>query len=238
MRTPATPPHDQPLGLSLRDYGASRGSHAHDHFQVLIGLAGVLELEVEGRGARVGAGDARVVAPGDRHDFESRSGSRCLVLDTRQPTWARCAGRPPADVARLQALAQYLATCTRHPQTSVLALQQGPALLLEAWSAGALANGRSRRSIDWTALAAWARSRWHEALSVADLASVACLSPGQFAERCRDEQGVSAMHWLRALRLAHARELRLAGVGVAETARRTGYRSPSALTAALRRLGR
>jgi AraC-like DNA-binding protein len=238
MRTPSTPPHDQPHGLSLRDYGASRGSHAHGHFQVLIGLAGVLELEVEGRGARVGAGDAQVVAPGDRHDFESRSGSRCLVLDTRQPTWARCAERPPADALGLQALAQYLANCTQHPQASALALQHGPALLLEAWGAGALAIGRSRRIIDWTALAAWARSRWHEALSVADLASVACLSPGQFAERCRDEQGVSAMHWLRALRLAHARELRLAGVGVAETARRTGYRSPSALTAALRRLGR
>ncbi|MDQ0573659.1 AraC-like DNA-binding protein [Variovorax paradoxus] len=238
MRTPATPPHDQPLGLSLRDYGASRGSHAHDHFQVLIGLAGVLELEVEGRGARVGAGDARVVAPGDRHDFESRSGSLCLVLDTRQATWARCAERPPADALRLQALAQYLATCTQHPQASVMALQHGPALLLETWGAAAPANARSRRVIDWTALAAWAGSRWHEALSVADLASVACLSPGQFAERCRDEQGVSAMQWLRTMRLAHARELRLAGVGVAETARRTGYRSPSALTAALRRLGR
>jgi len=44
--------------LSLRRYGASRGSHAHDHFQVLIGLDGVLDLEVEGRGRRVGAGMA------------------------------------------------------------------------------------------------------------------------------------------------------------------------------------
>ena len=236
MRISATPLRAEPHSLSLRDYGASRGSHAHDHFQVLIGLAGVLELEVEGRGARVGAGEAQVVVPGDRHDFESRSGSRCLVLDTAHPLWARCAGRPPADVARLQALAQYLAHCAQHPQASALALQHGPALLLEAWGAAAPAPTRSRR-IEWTSLAAWARARWHEPLSVADLAGVACLSPSQFAQRCRDEQGVSAMHWLRALRLAHARELRLAGVGVAETARRTGYRSPSALTAALRRLG-
>lgn len=47
--------------------------------------------------------------------------------------------------------------------------------------------------------------------------------------------GTSAMHWLRGLRLAQARMLRDAGTSVAETARRTGYRSPSALTAALRR---
>jgi AraC-like DNA-binding protein len=227
--------HSEPHGLSLRDYGTSRGSHAHDHFQILIGLAGVLELEVEGRGSRVGAGDARVVMPGDRHDFESRSGSRCLVLDTRHSMWSRCAERLPADASRLQALAQYLAQCAQHPDAFALTLQHGPALLLEAWGAPQPAPTRSRR-IDWTALAAWARARWHEPLGVADLAGVACLSPSHFAQRCRDEQGVSAMHWLRMLRLAHARELRLAGMGVAETARRTGYRSPSALTAALRKL--
>ena len=236
MQTPATPSSQAPYGVSVRDYGPSRGSHAHDHFQVLIGLAGVLELEVEGLGARVGAGEAHVVVPGDRHDFESRSGSRCLILDTAQPHWARCAGRPPADASRLHALAKYLAQCAQHPQASALALQHGPALLLEAWGAAPAVHARSRH-IDWNALAAWARARWHQPLAVADLASVACLSPSQFAQRCRDEQGMGAMHWLRALRLAHARELRLAGVGVAETARRTGYRSPSALTAALRRLG-
>ncbi|WGT61696.1 AraC family transcriptional regulator [Variovorax paradoxus] len=235
MQTPATCPSPEPHGLSLRDYGPSRGSHAHEHFQVLVGLAGVLELEVEGRGARVGAGEAHVVVPGDRHDFESRGGSRCLVLDTHQPQWARCAGRLPADASRLHALANYLAQCAQHPQASSVALQHGPALLLEAWGAAAPAHGRGR-AIDWTALAAWARAHWHEPLGVADLARMACLSPSQFAQRCRDEQGMSAMNWLRTLRLAHARELRLAGVGVAETARRTGYRSPSALTAALRRL--
>jgi AraC-like DNA-binding protein len=109
--------------------------------------------------------------------------------------------------------------------------------LLEAWGAAASVPSRSR-PIDWTALAGWARAHWHEPLGVADLAGMACLSPSQFAQRCRDEQGVSAMQWLRMLRLAHARELRLGGMGVAETARRTGYRSPSALTAALRRLDR
>ena len=36
-------------------------------------------------------------------------------------------------------------------------------------------------------------------------------------------------------RLAQARIWRAAGMGVADTARRAGYRSPSALTAALRR---
>lgn len=230
MHTPAT--HT----LALRDYGSSRGSHAHDHFQVLIGIDGVLEIEVEGRGAGIGAGEAQVVAPGDRHDFEARGhGSVCLVLDTPHPLWARCVERAPDHAPQLHALARYLAHCMKQPAHAALALQHGPALLLEAWGPAPPPSDTRRRRIDWPALAAWARARWHEPLTVADLADVACLSPSQFAQRCRDEQGMSAMHWLRTLRLAHARELRLEGMGVAETARRTGYRSPSALTAALRR---
>lgn len=222
--------------LALRDYGRSHGSHAHDHFQVLIGLHGVLEIEVEGRGAGIGAGEAQVIAPGERHDFNARKhGSLCLVLDTAQPAWARCAERAPPAATRLHTLAHYLAQCMRQPQASALALLHGPALLLEAWSPEPASPDSRRRRIDWARLTDWARARWHEPLGVADLADVACLSPSQFAQRCREEQGTSPMHWLRALRLAHARELRLGGLDVAETARRTGYRSPSALTAALRR---
>lgn len=46
--------HDMPkrdiANWSIRTYGPSPGSHAHDHFQVLWGLEGNLELEVEGKG--------------------------------------------------------------------------------------------------------------------------------------------------------------------------------------------
>lgn len=68
--------------LSVRQYGASHGSHDHPHFQILLGLAGVLALEVDGRGQTIGAGEGVVIAPGARHDFESLEGARCLVLDT------------------------------------------------------------------------------------------------------------------------------------------------------------
>lgn len=221
--------------LSLRSYGASHGSHAHDHFQALVGLEGVLELEVEGRGQRIGAGDAFLVAPGDTHDFESAGGSRCLVLDTRLDLWSLCAPAPhPGRSAQMLPLASYLAKALLHHQP--LAVMHGPALLLEAWRQPAgLQRHKPRRRIDWLALAAWAQARLHEPLTVADLAAQVHLSPSQFALRCQEGQGVSAMHWLRQLRLERARLLRHSGLPVAEVARRTGYRSPSALTAALRR---
>ncbi|MBS0426812.1 MAG: AraC family ligand binding domain-containing protein, partial [Proteobacteria bacterium] len=177
-----------PTSLSVRDYGASRGSHAHAHFQVLVGLRGVLELEIEGRGLRVGAGQGVVVAPADRHDFEAaaRGGSRCLVLDTADAAWATRAGRMPAD-ARVGALARYLALSLERDKASPLALLQGPALLREAWGpVESLAGGRP---IDWVALAVWLRAHWHLPLTVADLARQVHLSPSQFSERCRRENG-------------------------------------------------
>jgi AraC-like DNA-binding protein len=217
--------------LSLRSYGASHGSHAHDHFQALVGLEGVLDLEVEGRGRRIAAGDAFLVAPREKHDFESPTGSQCLVLDTSLDLWSLC-GAAPAKPQQLAPLAAYLAQALLLHQP--LAALHGPALLLEAWRPVTLPQ-RPRRRIDWLALAAWAQARLHEPLTVADLAARAFLSPSQFAARCHETHGVGAMQWLRQQRLVRARQLRDAGLAVADVARRTGYRSPSALTAALRR---
>ncbi len=222
-----------PEQLSLRHYGAAHGSHAHDHFQVLVGVAGVLELEVEGRGRRVGAGDGLVVAPGERHDFESAGGSRCLVLDTREPLWAQC-GALPYRPGRVPPLAQFLAQALA--EGSGVARLHGPALLLDAWHAPSAAP-RPRRRIDWDALSAWVQARLHEPLTVRELAARVCLSTSQFALRCHEAQGVGPQEWLRRQRLAQARRLRDLGLAVGEVARRTGYRSPSALTAALRRHG-
>jgi AraC-like DNA-binding protein len=219
--------------LSLREYGASPGSHAHEHFQVLVGLKGVLELEVQGRGTRVAAGDAFLVAPGERHDFESRSGSTCLVLDSAHELWSRCA-TAPARPQQVQALAGYLAHALSNAQP--LAALHGPALLLEAWAPREPAT-RVRRRIDWVALSAWVQASLHAPITVEELAQRVHMGASQFTLRCNEAQGMSPLQWLRAQRLARARQLRDAGLAVAEVARRTGYRSPSALTAALRRSG-
>jgi AraC-like DNA-binding protein len=219
--------------LSLRHYGASHGSHAHDHFQVLLGLDGVLELEVQGRGQRIGTGQGCVIAPGERHDFEARSGSRCLVLDTAQTGWAHCPAQP-TQAAQALALAHYLAQALQDPDS--LAQHYGPLLLLDAWRTPSPLPKRYERPIDWAQLAVWTGQHLHEPLSVAQLAQQVFLSPSRFAERCRRETGLSVMQWLRSQRLALAVQLRDDGTSVTETALRCGYQSPSALTAALRRL--
>ncbi|BEU94789.1 helix-turn-helix domain-containing protein [Acidovorax sp. DW039] len=235
--------HAAPAALTLRRYGPAPGSHSHDHFQVLLGLSGTLELEIDGRGLRVPPGHGCVIAPQARHDFESSRGSLCLVLDSYHADWSQRATQLQG-LPHLYALARYLSQAVE--QGLPLAQQHGPALLMEAWAR--LPDGhkpaadphlrRAARPIDWWGLQQWAQGHWHQQLTVADLAQRAHLSPSQFAARCRSDQGMSAMQWLRQQRLHQARELRAQGMPVAEAARRTGYRSPSALTAALRRLER
>lgn len=218
--------------LSVRNYGASHGSHAHEHFQILLGLDGILELEVNGRGCRIGLGDGCVIPPGARHDFEAAAGSsRCLVLDSGDSRWQEARGHQHH--AAFAHLAPYLEMACA--QGLARAHRLGPDLLLEAWGAHANQRQHMRRPIHWSQLTEWALAHAHLNLQVRDLAARTHLSAAQFTARCLDEQGTSPMDWLRGLRLDLATRYRQSGLSVAEAARRVGYRSPSALTAAQRR---
>lgn len=219
--------------LSLRRYGHSKGSHAHEHFQVLWGWHGTLELEIDGRGARTTSGRVAVIAPGDRHDFWSQAGSACFVIDSfdASPALAALAGRVVDTDASALHLLRFLAS--RHALADEW---QAPAaaMLLSTLPQAAPAPSPARR-IDWPAIDAWIDAHIGEPISVAQLAALACLSPSQFAARCVDENGMAPIAYVRGRRLQLARRLRAQGWPVQRVAERCGYRSPSALTAALRR---
>lgn len=224
-------------GLSLRRYGPSPGSHAHAHFQVLWGWRGTLELELEGRGMRIGVGRVAVIPPQARHDFQAARGDcACLVLDTGAAVLEPWAGRDLAvDPATLHLLHFLAAQPAQELPAAAAELLLGTLANRDGMHGTGNAPVRTRRTIAWAALAAWADAHLAERLSVADLAARVCLSPTQFAARCRAETGLAPMTWLRARRLALARAARAAGEPVYLAAARCGYRSPSALTAALRR---
>lgn len=221
--------------LSLRRYGASPGSHAHDHFQVLWGWQGTLELEIEGRGARMLAGRVAVIPPGDRHDFWSQAGSACFVIDTcdSSPALAALAGRVVDSGLSTQHLLRFLAS--RVDMTGPLQDHASALLLASLPAMPACGPVRRGRSIDWPALDRWVDAHMHRPLSLAALSGQVHLSASQFAARCQAELGLSPMAYVRERRLAAALRLRAAGWQVQAVARHCGYRSPSALTAALRR---
>lgn len=217
---------------SIRFYGPSPGGHSHDHFQVLWGLDGKLELEVEGKSAELSEGHGLVIAPNERHNFESLTGSRCLILDSPDIGWSS-RERIPRFAKATDLLARFIAEAIEQQ----LPIDQDHAALLYAQSWGPLPEARrARRSVDWHALTRWVTGRLSTPLTAPDLAEEACLSESQFRSRCLEALGCSPMQWVRRLRLQQAQILRSQGMSVAEVAKRTGYDSPSALTAALQRL--
>ncbi|APZ44656.1 hypothetical protein BW247_10195 [Acidihalobacter ferrooxydans] len=215
--------------MTVRRYDAVTGTHVHDHVQVLWALHGTLDMEVEGRGMTLAPGGALRLLPGERHDFESPEGCRCLVLDTHDAFWERRPARP-RDALAAHHLAVYLAHTLAAPGSSPVL---GALLLARDWGLPAAAR-RPRRHLEWGALSDWVLGNLHRPLTAADLAARALLSESQFRQRCIEELGCAPMQWVRALRLEHARMLRTT-LSIAETARRCGYRSPSALQAALKR---
>lgn len=201
----------------------------HDHFQVIWPLHGCLELEIEGKGVALQVGDGLIVRPGDRHDFESRDGSRCLVLDSSQAVWNRRAVRPSFAKSASQ-MAAFLAVALE--EKLPLAIESGEQLLAQSWGISP-SVGKTRRTVDWKNLTSWTNARLGQKLRATDLAGLAHLSESQFRARCLEEMGLTPMQWIRQLRLTKAQLLREAGISVAVISARVGYETPSALTAAM-----
>jgi hypothetical protein len=68
--------------LSLRRYGTGADPHAHDDFdQIVLPRRGVLEMEIDGRGGRVQAGQAALVRCGTRHAFAAAGDNLFVVAD-------------------------------------------------------------------------------------------------------------------------------------------------------------
>jgi AraC-like DNA-binding protein len=215
--------------LSVRTYGQAPGGHTHDHFQVIWPLHGCLELEIEGKGIALQVGDGLIVRPGDRHDFESHEGSRCLVLDSSQAVWNHRTVRPSFAKSASQ-MAAFLAVALE--ENLPLAIESGEQLLAQSWGTSPTV-GKARRTVNWKNLTSWINARLDQKLRATDLAELAHLSESQFRARCLEEVGLTPMQWIRQLRLTKSQLLRDAGISVAVISARVGYETPSALTAAM-----
>lgn len=217
--------------ISIRSYGPSPGSHAHDYFQILWCLNGSLELEIEGRASNLASGTGIVIAPNERHDFESHEVNRCLVLNTADLDWA-ARQRSPASAKAMNYLAHFIAESISSKLP--ISIEYTNLLFAQSWGS-APESSRVGRQIDWVGLTQWAKERLAGPLMVRDLADRVCLSESQFRARCIAALGCTPMQWLRQLRHDQAQLLRARGMSIAEVAKRVGYNSPSALTAAIRR---
>ncbi|MBF4210767.1 AraC family transcriptional regulator [Pseudomonas sp. R32] len=230
--------------LSLRHYRHDLIAHSHEHPQLVFGLRGRLEFEVEGRGARLDRQDLMVVPAGSHHTCGSAAGSDCLVLDIPADDWLSQRLGAHLDASqrlleragslnldhRQQQLVDWLAAS---PINDPLIAQQGAVLLLASLSSSA-APATATPSLPYARFDAHIEQNAAYPLQVADLARLAGLSSARLHARFMAECGVTPMDYVRQRRLLRARQLlRNTQLPIGEIACQVGYSSQSAFAAAM-----
>lgn len=208
----------QPLQptATLRRYAGAYAAHAHAYAQVLVGLSGRLELELDGRGTWVDGACALVVPAGVAHAYLADAPAQVLVIDSPALPGLERARRfvPPV-----------------HWKTPRLQLDADRIVGELANTAGVL----QRRPIDLARIDAALDAQLHARWSTARLAALCHLSVPQFHARFVELTGGTPADHVRARRLDRAQQLLRTGLGLEATALQVGYASASALAYALRR---
>jgi len=230
--------------LTLRHYVEAPIVHSHAHAQLVFGLSGHLDFEVDGRGSQVRESSVMVLPYSAHHACGSRDGSRCLVLDVPDEHWvAQSLGEhadasrrlldQPARLAldnRQSQLVQWLASS---PMDDPLIARQGAVLLLASLN---LALPLPGKRLPYAAFDAHIQRHAAHPLQVADLAKIADLSVARLHARFVTECGQTPMDYIRVRRLQMARGLLSdSQLPIGEIAARVGYGSQSAFAAAMLR---
>lgn len=202
--------------MSVRGYLGAYEPHSHAHAQVLLGIQGSLQLEVDGRPAFVDPSCGLVVPAGSPHAYLADSPAKVLVLD--------------CDEARgTERLRRFALPSSWGSEPSAA---NADVLLSEVIGAPTL---QTRRRLDLAILAMTVDAELHRGWSVPELASLCRFSPQRFRARFAELTGLSPLAWVRQRRLDAAERLLRAGVPLETAALQVGYGSASALCFALRR---
>lgn len=224
--------------LSLRHYGPDADPHAHDDFdQIVLPRRGVLEMEIDGRGGRVQAGQAALVRCGTRHAFAAHGDNLFVVANIGPDLIApfedlRERAFLPVN-APVRGLLDFICGDAAREVEDAVAALWAP-LLLRGLAAGPpVADPRLVRA------AALVERDFARPLAVRDLAAEAGMSPSRLFAGFAAAFGRTPHAYLAEVRLRAAqRLLSETALSIAQVALRTGHADQSALTRAMRtRLG-
>ncbi|MBZ9538626.1 helix-turn-helix domain-containing protein [Modicisalibacter tunisiensis] len=223
--------------------------HDHDFHQIVIGLDGHADFEIEGLGGRIEALSGCIVPANYVHYYEGIGTNRQLILDL--PDDAPALSGVYREHARLFDAPRFFALDEPLRAYLTFLLQEltqprpAPGDLLAATFLGCLrarlpeaaAVPAPRRRIDLADIDTFIQHNLDRRLAVADLAERACLSVAHFSECFREQTGVTPYQYVLRQRLQAARTLLTdSPLPLNEIAARTGFASQSALSRAFRRV--
>jgi AraC-like DNA-binding protein len=231
----------QALELSLRSYAPQTLRHSHAYHQIVLPVAGVLEMEVAGKGGQVSGCQAALIGAGRDHSCEASGANSFVVLD-----WM--ADDSDDELARLSDHAERRPFLAYDPGLQHLVcflggeLRNRPAdnrgwgaLLL---SALAVRTGAAQPACPRQLARAIAciRANSHRRLGVEEIARAACCSASHLHMLFQRHLGTSPMDYAAETRLDQAMSRLTAGdEPISAIALETGHADQSVLTRSMKR---
>ena len=226
-----------PVELHLRSYGRLREADRHDYAQIVLPVAGEVELDIEGRGRKLDVLHAAVVAPGAWHSQVGEAGNQSLILDLgpellRQEQWQRLLERPYTPIgAAARKLVEFMRLSSAGAGPAPRLLQGWTPLLLDT-----LAQAAPQPASKLAALMARIEAAPGLPWSLDSMARAASLSASRLHALFRAETGLSPHEWLLRRRLERVCVLLASSARpIAEIALETGFSDQSVLTRAMRK---
>jgi AraC-like DNA-binding protein/mannose-6-phosphate isomerase-like protein (cupin superfamily) len=217
------------MRISIRAYSPIQQSHSHDHHQLVMPLAGRLNLLINKQQLQVGTAECLVIPAGTEHGFSAAEQCRFLVVDlTHLPAHLLHLSQSVFQLSdRMQpyllVLEQLLVQQNQH---LLPAAQQFFLQLLEAEQPTPALDKRLRLAL------LYMQEHLAEELDLVQLASKASLSLSQFKQLFRQQLGLSPGQYLTTLRMQQGRTLVLfSNLSVQQIALDCGYQSASAFSA-------
>lgn len=226
--------------------------HAHDFHQIVIGLNGRAQFDIEGLGGSISPLSGCIVPANHLHYYAGCGDNRQLILDLPQDALSLTGHH--FELARLfdaprffdldeplkgylDFLLEELELLARAGSLSPLQEERLASTLVGSLHARLASQPCTRgRTLDLTALERYIDCHLGSPLRVSDLAAEACLSEAHFTERFRAQTGISPWQYVIQRRLGAARRfLQESHLPLIEIAALTGFANQSALSHAFRR---
>ncbi|MGE0121243.1 MAG: helix-turn-helix domain-containing protein [Dongiaceae bacterium] len=230
------------LDLSLRSYASQTLRHSHTHHQIVLPVAGVLEMEIAGKGGRVASCQAALIPAGEDHSCEAAGDNCFVVLDWTMDDAQDAESARLLDLAEsrpflaydpgLQHLVSFLG-CELRDRPAARGRGWG-ALLLSAMAARTAARPACPRQI--ARAIAYIHAHSDRRLGVAEIARAAYCSTSQLHALFQRHLATSPMDHVAEVRLERAMSLLAAGDDpISAIALRTGHADQSVLTRSMKR---
>ncbi|WP_432471652.1 helix-turn-helix domain-containing protein [Amphritea sp. HPY] len=219
------------LTLDLRSYSAETSSHQHDYHQLVLPVSGQLDMTVGHRSGLVSSQQAAVVVAGEDHGF-SGSPDNCFLVADIPDLLAPELERLPAFITLNPALNQYVCFLFQQMQqqhTTISSQRQMLLLLIQLLHE----QYGEKTSIDRRIATArdYLDNNFSQAISIAQLATVASISPRQLSELFRRQLGMTPQQYLIEKRMQQAWQLlETDSLSVQQVAERVGYSSLAAFS--------